>query len=117
MRWPKYWSSSFSISPSNEYSGFISFKIDWFDLLAVEGTLKSLLQHPMLSICDVQYNDQTKNIEENDQFVYGKYTYRVIHIDQTQVEENGIDLETKEFNGQPFGIIRLYTRKVAGEDK
>lgn len=71
----------------------------------------------MLSICDVQYNDQTMNIEENDQFVYGKYTYRVIHIDQTQVEENGIDLETKEFNGQPFGIIRLYTRKVAGEDK
>ena len=45
IRWPKYWSFSFSISPSNEYSGLISFKIDWFDLLAVEGTLKSLLQH------------------------------------------------------------------------
>ena len=45
MRWPKYWSFSFSISPSNEYSGFISFRIDWFDLLAVQGTLKSLLQH------------------------------------------------------------------------
>ena len=43
--WPKYWSFSFSISPSNEYSGLISFKIDWFDLLAVQGTLKSLLQH------------------------------------------------------------------------
>ena len=42
---PKYWSFSFSISPSNEYSGLISFKIDWFDLLAVQGTLKSLLQH------------------------------------------------------------------------
>ena len=41
IRWPKYWSSSFSISPSNEYSGLIFFKIDWFDLLAVEGTLKS----------------------------------------------------------------------------
>ena len=44
-RWPKYWSFSFSISPSNEYSGLISFKIDWFDLLAVQGTLKSLPQH------------------------------------------------------------------------
>ena len=45
MRWPKYWSISFSISPANEYSGFISFRMDWFDLLAVQGTLKSLLQH------------------------------------------------------------------------
>ena len=45
IRWTKYWSFSFSISPSNEYSGLISFKIDWFDLLAVQGTLKSLLQH------------------------------------------------------------------------
>ena len=45
IRWPKYWSFSFSISPSNEYSELISFRIDWFDLLAVEGTLKSLLQH------------------------------------------------------------------------
>ena len=44
-RWPKYLSFSFSISPSNEYSGLISFRIDWFDLLAVQGTLKSLLQH------------------------------------------------------------------------
>ena len=45
IRWPKYWSFSFSISPSNEYSGLISFRIDWFDLIAVQGTLKSLLQH------------------------------------------------------------------------
>ena len=45
IRWPKYWSFSFSISPSNEYSGLISFRIIWFDLLAVEGTLKSFLQH------------------------------------------------------------------------
>ena len=43
--WPKYWSFSFSLSPSNEYSGLISFKRDWFDLLAVQGTLQSLLQH------------------------------------------------------------------------
>ena len=45
IRWPKYWSFSFSISPSNEYSELISFRIDWLDLLAVRGTLKSLLQH------------------------------------------------------------------------
>jgi len=45
IRWPKYWSFSFSISPSNEHSGLISFRIDWFDLHAVQGTLKSLLQH------------------------------------------------------------------------
>ena len=44
IRWPKYWSFSFSISPSNEYSGLISFRMDWLDLLAVQGTLKSLLQ-------------------------------------------------------------------------
>ena len=45
MKWPKYWSFSFSISPSNEHPGLISFRMDWLDLLAVQGTLKSLLQH------------------------------------------------------------------------
>ena len=45
LRWPKYWSFSFNISPSNEYSGLISLRMDWLDLLAVQGTLKSLLQH------------------------------------------------------------------------
>ena len=45
IRWPKYWSFSFSTSPSNEYTGLISFRMDWLDLLAVQGTLKSLLQH------------------------------------------------------------------------
>ena len=48
MRWPKYWSFSFNICPSNEYSGLISFRMDWLDLLAVQGTLKSLLQHHSL---------------------------------------------------------------------
>ena len=45
IRWPKYWSFSFSISPPNEYSGLISFRTDWFDLFAIQGSLKSLLQH------------------------------------------------------------------------
>ena len=48
IRWPNYWSFSFSSSPSHEYSGFISFRIDWFDVLAVQGTLKSFLQHHKL---------------------------------------------------------------------
>ena len=50
IRWPKYWSFSFSISPSNEYSGLISFRIDWLDLLAVQGTLKSLLHSSKASL-------------------------------------------------------------------
>ena len=54
IRWPKYWSCSFSISPSNEYSGLISFRMDWLDLLAVEGTLKSLLQHHSLKASILQ---------------------------------------------------------------
>ena len=54
IRWPKYWSFSFSISPSNEYSGLISFRIDWLDLLAVQGTLKSLIQHHSLKALILQ---------------------------------------------------------------
>ena len=55
-RWPKYWSSSFSISPFNEYSGLISLRIDWLDLLAVQGTLKSLLQHHGLKASILQHS-------------------------------------------------------------
>ena len=56
ITWPKYWSFSFSISPSNEYSGLISFKIDWLDLLAVQGTLKSLFQHHSLKASIFQHS-------------------------------------------------------------
>ena len=56
IRWPEYWSFSFSISPSNEYSGLISFKIDWFDLLAVQGTLKSLLQYHSSKASSLQHS-------------------------------------------------------------
>ena len=56
IRWPKYWSFSFSISPSNEYSGTISFRIIWFDLLAVQGTLKSLLHHHSLKASVLQHS-------------------------------------------------------------
>ena len=59
IRWPKYWSFSFSISPSNEYSGLISFRMDWLDLLAVQGPLKSLLQHHSSKASSSQTRDQT----------------------------------------------------------
>ena len=56
IRWPKYWSFTFSISPFNEYSGLIFFRINWFDLLAVQGTLKSLLQHHSLKASIFQHS-------------------------------------------------------------
>ena len=56
LRWPKYWSFNFSISPSNEYSGLISFRIDWFDVLAAQGTLKNLLQHHNLKASILQHS-------------------------------------------------------------
>ena len=56
IRWPKYWSFSFSISPSNEYSGLISFRMDWFDLLAIQGTHKSFLQHHSLKASNFQFS-------------------------------------------------------------
>ena len=77
IRWPKYWSFSFSISPSNEYSGLISSRINWFDLRAVQGTPKSLLQHHSLKASILQhsalfmvqlshpYNDYWKNHGSN----------------------------------------------------
>ena len=63
IRWPKYWSFSFSISPSNEYLGLISFRNDWLDLLVVQGTLKSLLQHhsSKASILQLSVHDYWKN--------------------------------------------------------
>ena len=69
IRWSKYWSFSFSISPSNEYSGLISFRIGWFDLLAVQGTLKSLLQHhiskALIMVLKSKFRqDDSKNIPQ-----------------------------------------------------
>ena len=72
IRWPKDWSFSFSISPSNEHPGLISFRMDWLDLLAVQGTFKSLLQH-----------DRSKASIQNharDVFLYSKARLRVIYL-------------------------------------
>ena len=57
IRWPKYWRFSFSVSPSNEYSGLISLMIDWFDLLAIQGTLKSLLQHHSSKVSILRHSE------------------------------------------------------------
>ena len=57
MRWPKYWSFSFNITPSSEHSGLVSFRMDWLDLLAVQGTLKSLLQHHSSEVSVLWYTD------------------------------------------------------------
>ena len=68
IRWPKYWGFSFSISPSNEYSGLISFRMDWLDLLAVQGTLKTLLQHhcskPSILLCSAFFIVQLTSIHD-----------------------------------------------------
>ena len=69
IRWPKYWSFSFNISPSNEHSGLIFFRMDWLDLLAVQGTLKSLLQHhsskaPNLSALSFLYSSTLTSIHD-----------------------------------------------------
>ncbi|CAM9628659.1 unnamed protein product [Rangifer tarandus platyrhynchus] len=66
IRWLKYWSFSFSISPSNEYSGLISFRMDWLDLLAVQGTLKSLLQHHSSKASKACSIYRSQNMEEKN---------------------------------------------------
>ena len=66
IRWPKYWNFSFSIDSSKEYSGLISFRIDWFDLLSVQGTLKSLLQHYSY---EQLIDNKTDNLEEVERFL------------------------------------------------
>ena len=77
IRWPKYGSLSFSISPSNEYSGLISFRIDWLDLLAVQGTLESLLQHHIskasILLCSISFRSNSHiihNYWKNNSFNY-----------------------------------------------
>ena len=77
IRWPKYWSFSFSISPSNEYSGLVSFRMDWFDLLAVQETLKSLLQ----------YNSSKASILQHSAF----FTVQLSHPYETTIKNHSFD--------------------------
>ena len=75
IRWPKYWSFSFSISLPSEYSGFISFRIDWFDFLAVQGTLKSLLQHHNLKTSNLWCSDFFMVQDKNKSKTHVQATY------------------------------------------
>ena len=74
MRWPKYWSFSFSIIPSKEYPGLISFRMDWLDLLAVQGTLKSLLQHHRKNLLKfsllIEYQSWQHALRLSSQFIF-----------------------------------------------
>ena len=89
IRWPKYWSFSFSISPSNEYSVLISFRIDWFDLFAVQGTLKSLLQH----------HNQKESILWCSAFFMVQFSYPYITTGKT------ISLTRQIFVGQVMSLL------------
>ena len=80
IRWPKYWSFSFSISPSNEYSGLISFRMDWLDLLAVQGTLESLLQHHSSKASILQHSAFFMVQLSHPYKTTGKYMYIYIYI-------------------------------------
>ena len=92
IRWPKYWSFSFTISPSNEYSGLISFRMEWLDLLAVQGTLKTLLQHhsskASILLCSAFFRVQLshpymptgKNIALARRTFFGKVTSLFFHM-------------------------------------
>ena len=73
IRWPQYWSFSFNISPSNVYSGLLSFRIDWFDLLAVQGTLKSLLQHHSSKASILPRSEQHCSSPPCPRFITGLY--------------------------------------------
>ena len=88
-RWPKYWNFSFNISPPNEYSGFISFRIDWFDLLAVQGTHKSLLQ----------YHSSKASILQCSAF----YTVQLSHLYMTT--EKTIALTRRAFVGKVMSLL------------
>ena len=90
MRWPKYWSFSFSISPSNEHPGLISFRMDWLDLLAVQGTLKRLFQHHS-SKASILYSAIKKNAFESVLMRWMKLK-PIIQSEVSQKEQHQYDI-------------------------
>ena len=111
IRWPKYWSFSFNISPSNSYSGLISFSMDWFDLLALQGTLKSLLQHHNLKgsvpNLDITKRSIPKSLiifpAENGESLYNQQKQdlelTVAQIMSSLLQNSGLNLKK---NGKPL---------------
>ena len=97
MRWPKYWSFSFSISPSSEHPGLIPFTMDWLDLLAVQGTLKSLLQH----------HSSKASILQHSAFFTFKLSHQYIHH-QATINQNHSDIQSHTYQ---MTIIRKITNK------
>ena len=98
IRWSKYWSFSFNISPSNEYSGLISFRMDWLDLLAVEGTLKSLLQHHSSKVSILQHS--------------GFFTVQLSHPYMTAGKTIDLTRQTFVGKGLCFSICYLGWSKI-----
>ena len=94
IRWPKYWSFSFSISPSNEYSGLISFRMDWLGLLAVQGTLKSLLQH----------HSTKASILRHSAFFMVQFSHPYMTTGKT------IPLTIQTFAGKVISLLFFYTQ-------
>ena len=107
MRWPKYWSFSFSISPSNDYSGLISFRMDWLDLLAVQGTLKSLLQH----------HSSKASILQHSAFFIGQlsHPYMTAGICILQLTKNGISQISSQLNLVSIVWYNRVTTSLANE--
>ena len=105
IRWPKYWSFSFNISPSNEYSGLISFRMDWLDLLAVQGTLKSLVQHHS-SKASILWMVWGGRREEGSGWGTHVYLWR-IHFDIWQNQSNIVKFKKKKKH-QFFGAQLFY---------
>ena len=101
IRWPKYWSFSFSISPSNEYSGHISFKIDWFDLLAVPGTLKSLLQHHS-SKASILWCSVFFTVQLSHPYMTTGKTITLTRQTKLRMKEADAEQERKEFSNSPL---------------
>ena len=93
IRWPKYWSFSFSISPSNEYSGQISFRMDWLDLLALQGTVKSLLQHHS-SIASILQCSAFLKVQFSHQYMITGKTIAMTNLDSI-FKSRDITLPTK----------------------
>ena len=121
IRWPKYWSSSFSIRLSNEYSGLIFFKMDWLDLLAVHRTLKSLLQHHSSKASTVRYSAFLRSNSHTHTWLHGNVDYILQFSDTYMTTGKAISLtrwtfvskvKSLLFNMLSRLVITLFPRSI-----